>query len=198
MGSAFPLDPAKQGFVKTFPDLGIQFLLLNSAWELDEFSRGNANVLPEALLAALEKADDEANSVGVDLLRIGVWHHAITTDPGGDRLKNPEVLREHLQKHGFKLGLHGDVHKPENHLIGYPFPQTSLHIVGAGSFSSPDSGMAHATPRLYNLLLFKDDGSAMRVHTRAQETVDGGWDAWAKWPGRDSDGKYGYFDINFD
>ena len=58
--------------------------------------------------------------------------------------------------------------------------------------------MAHATPRLYNLLLFQKDGSAMRVHTRAQETVDGGWDAWAKWPGRDSDGKYGYFDISFE
>ena len=47
-------------------------------------------------------------------------------------------------------------------------------------------------------MLVKEDGSAMRVHTRAQETGDGEWDAWAKWPGRNSDRKYGHFDISFE
>lgn len=197
-GEPYPLEPAAQGMVRTFADLGLQFLLLNSAWELDEFDRGNANIDPAALAAALKQANEELADAGGDLQRIGVWHHALETEAGGDRLKNPGILKQHLQKNGFKLGLHGDVHKLERQWIGYWHVPSSLHIVGSGSFGSPDVGIEHATPRLYNLLLFKKDRSTVQVHTRAQPKEGGAWEGWAHWPSREdseSEARYPYFEI---
>ena len=36
--------------------------------------------------------------------------------------------------------------------------------------------------RLCNVLEIERDGSAVRVHTRCQETLDGDWGGWDEWP----------------
>ena len=86
----------------------------------------------------------------------------------------------------------------ERDLIGFWHSPSNLYIVGAGSFASPDRGLPHAVPRLYNLLLVKKDRSILRVLTRAQPFENGAWEGWANWPAESDVGdgaRFPYFDI---
>jgi hypothetical protein len=199
-GKAYPLDYAQQGMAALFPDERLQVLMLNSAWEIDEFHRRRASVNNEALATAIQVADQQCKDAGIcpkQLLRIGVWHHAVQ---GQYQMENTDFLR-HLQKNGVKLGLHGDVHEFRREWIGYWHPASSLHIVGAGSFASPREGRKESIPRLYNLIEIRRDFRSLRVHTRAQEQPDGAWEGWNKWPSRinpESTARFPYFDAELD
>lgn len=195
-GTDYPLTYADQGFVRTFRDLGLQFLLLNSAWEIDgaaEEFRRRSSINAQAWAKVLRVADEE---MGDDLFRIAVWHHAIK---GHDQMANTYIV-DHLQKTGVRLALHGDVHELRREWIGYWHEPSSLHVVGAGSFASPQEGRKESTPRLYNLLQIRRDCRAIRVHTRAQNQPDSAWKGFNEWPSPDDpnrDARYPYFDISF-
>ena len=67
----------------------------------------------------------------------------------------------------------GTVHEEHNDLLNHLDAKRSLHVAGAGSFSSPDPGLPHAIPRLYNLLEIDRDFRRIHVHSRAQKKFDG-------------------------
>ena len=54
---AYPLESADQGISYLFEDTGIQFLTLNSAWQIDQFNRDRSGIHPEAVLNAVAQAD---------------------------------------------------------------------------------------------------------------------------------------------
>lgn len=71
-----------------------------------------------------------------------------------------------------------------------------VHIVGAGTFGSPEEGRPESTPRLYNLLEIQADLKSVRVHTREQRKAEGAWQGWHEWPDPNGgDGHVPYFDI---
>jgi small GTP-binding protein len=196
----YPMPAAQQGISIPFLDSGIQFLTLNSCWEIDEFDRKRAGIHPEAVANAIKQAQEQVEAakksgeLAADkkVLRIAVWHHAVAAPDF--KMKDLQFLGN-LQKNGVKLALHGDVHKMRREIIGY-WHDRALHIVGAGSFGARAADRAESIPRLYNVLEIERDFSAIKIHTRRQQTPDGDWDGWPEWPDpKGGDGKVPYYTI---
>jgi hypothetical protein len=198
----YPTDYRIQGLAIPFWQAGLQFLALNSCWQIDEFHRKRASINPEALANVLREAKQKelvASQNGlltpdIKLLRIAVWHHSVA---GPEQMKNTEFLG-HLQNNGVKLALHGDIHELRRDLIGYWQGPKQLHIVGAGSFGANASERPESTPRLYNVLEIHRNSNYAVVHTRYQPKPDGPWKPWNEWPREDgSTGGLPYYKIHW-
>ncbi|MGH8475830.1 MAG: hypothetical protein ACRER2_08695 [Methylococcales bacterium] len=88
MHQVYPLEPIEQSLSVLSERDSIQFLGLNSAWEIDEYFKDRSSINPGARARALEKADQQAVrdgdlSADKSLLRIVVWHHPPT---GNDKI----------------------------------------------------------------------------------------------------------------
>jgi hypothetical protein len=194
----YPTAYAGQGLVIPFWETGIQFLGLNSCWEIDQFFPKRSGVYAEAVATALrvaQKQEIEARKTGLltgPLLRIAVWHHAVA---GPEQMKDTDFLG-HLQNNGVRIGLHGDVHELRRDLVGY-WHAKKLHVVGSGSFGARHEDRPESTPRLYNLLEIRRDLTSARVHTRSQPKPDGTWRGWYEWDTPDGAGKVPYYDIGW-
>ncbi|MEZ0274629.1 MAG: metallophosphoesterase, partial [Roseimicrobium sp.] len=151
----YPLKFAEQSFSIPFWETGIQFITLNSCYQIDQFYRRRAGIHPEAVANAIKKAQDqevEARKTGLlakgaPLLRIAVWHHAVV---GSEQMKDTDFLGN-LQKGGVELALHGDVHQMMRDQVGY-LHDKGIHVVGSGSFGAQAKDRPESIPRLYNVL----------------------------------------------
>jgi hypothetical protein len=197
----YPTDYVEQGTVIPFWETGVQFLTLNSCWQIDEFHRKRSGLLPEAVAHAIKQAqkqEDDARKAGElpgnrPLLRIAVWHHAVA---GPEQMKDVDFLGN-LQKNGVRIALHGDVHQMQRDLIGY-WHEKKAHVVGSGSFGARAEDRPESSPRLYNVLEIARDLRSARVHTREQRKPDGAWDGWHEWPDPDGGkGRVPYYDIKW-
>jgi 3',5'-cyclic AMP phosphodiesterase CpdA len=194
----YPLTPNQQGVPFLFPDARLQFLALNSAWEIDEYFPARSAVHPGALARALAEADlqvkraRDAGSLAADayVLRIAVWHHPVT----GDEKMEDDAFMGSLQKAGVRLCLHGHVHEDRTDLVGYLHPTRSVHVMGAGSFGAPGHDRPESMPRLYNVLEVSRDLAGIRVHTRCLKRQTGAWEGWAVWPGGGAGERRTYYD----
>lgn len=197
----YPLESTAQGMAIPFWETGIQFVTLNSCWQIDRFHRKRAGVHVEAVANAIKQAQKQENdarktgqlAAGKQLLRIAVWHHAIA---GPEQMRETEFLGN-LQKNGVRLALHGDVHELHRELIGY-WHEKKLHVAGSGSFGARAEDRPESTPRFYNVLEIARDLKSVRVHTREQRKPDGKWDGWHEWPNpAGGQGRLPYYDITF-
>ena len=169
----YPLDPNKQARLFHYDETGIQFLSLNSAWEVDEYFPERASLHGESLSSGiLEARKKEAQ------LRIAVWHHAVY----GERKISNENALELLGQAGFSFCLHGDVHEQRREAQQHFRTGGEVNVIGAGTFSSEASGLPAATPRLYTLLEVDRGFTKVDVVTRAQSPEGGAFDAFAVWP----------------
>jgi hypothetical protein len=138
----YGLEFARQGHSLLFADAGLQFLALNSAWQVDEFFPRRAGVHPAAFERAVTHAGEqlkrarERGALGGDapVLRIAVWHHPLAE---GD-------FRAQLAAADVRLGLHGAA--PEEAAVG------ALQIIGAGA-------------QRYNLVELERDQQRARLHS---------------------------------
>ncbi|HEY5909971.1 MAG TPA: TIR domain-containing protein [Verrucomicrobiae bacterium] len=197
----YPLDCTAQGVAIPFWETGIQFLALNSCWQIDQFNRKRAGMHVEAVANVIrqaQKQEDEARKVGQvadgkPLLRIAVWHHAVN---GPEQMKDTEFLGN-LQKNGVRLALHGDVHEERRDLVGH-WTKQKLYVIGSGSFGAREEDRPESSPRLYNVLEIRRDLKSVRVHTRCQPKPDGPWKGWNEWPPPGGgDGGIPHYDIDF-
>jgi small GTP-binding protein len=196
----YPLRPEEQCIPHLFTDTGIQFLPLNSAWEVDEFFPYRASINPAALSRGLIKADEQIErlrefgkfSDKSNLLRIAVWHHPVS---GNEKMKE-DIFLDRLRKENVQLCLHGGVHDAKAEAIGYLHPNRRIYVTGAGSFTAPAFGRSEIPPRLYNLLEVSRDLSKIRIHTRALLKDGSAWNGWAVWPGQNPNERRTYYDIN--
>jgi GTPase SAR1 family protein/predicted phosphodiesterase len=195
----YPLQPAAQCVPILFDDTRLQFLALNSAWEIDEYRRERASINQSALAAGLLEADEQIARARRDgrmaqdteVLRIAVWHHPVT---GNAKISDDAFLEQLRQEH-VQLCLHGHVHEDRADVVGYRHPRRAMYIAGAGSFGAPVNARPEATPRLYNLLEVWRDHSKIRVRTRCLRRDGGAWEGWAVWPGAQADERRTYYDI---
>lgn len=196
----YPLKAEQQGLSYLFPETQIQFLTLNSAWQVDKFHRNRHGINPEAVTSAIMSATKEMElavgrkelPIGAPILRLGVWHHAVA---GPEMIQNISFL-DRLRKAGVKLCLHGDVHEMRCDLVRYKKAGGTLEVIGAGSFGFPPEGRPQSTHRLYNLLEIERDLSKIRVHTRQQLQSGADWQGFYEWPDSDDVNKrISYFDI---
>lgn len=205
----YPLSYAEQGMSSLFEKTGVQFLALNSAWEIDKNGRKKAGVHPDAVAGAIAKAEDEVRraieredwkKTWGKPLRIGVWHHAVA---GPEMVKDVGFLQQ-LQNAGMRFCLHGDVHETRTDLIRYRQPGIPIEVIGAGSFGSQAEGRPEAEPRLYHLLEIDADPAtktkapkhrSIRVHTRQLKKESGGWEGYPGWKNPKGKGFLCHFDI---
>jgi 3',5'-cyclic AMP phosphodiesterase CpdA len=200
MQQPYPLKADEQCLAFLFPETRLQFLAMNSAWEIDEYFKERASINEGALSKGLLQADEqlkrarEAGSLSPDasVLRIAVWHHPAT---GNEKIVADAFL-ERLRRADVQLCLHGHVHEERTDLIGYLHPTRHIHIAGAGSFGAVAKDRPEATPRLYNLLEVARDHSWVKVHTRSMRKDGGAWEGWAVWPGTSRYENRTYYEIN--
>lgn len=194
----YPLHYKEQGLAYLFEDTRIQFLALNSCWEIDQFNRKRSGIHPDSVAHVIRNAKKQVKEAvdrgdmkkGERVLRLAVWHHAAA---GPEMIQDTSFI-ENLQNNGVKVCLHGDIHEMRRELVGY-WHHKKAHIVGAGSFGSPAEGRPGSMPRLYNLLEVRRDLSSIRVHTREQRKPDGSWEGWYQWPADNRAHRVPYYDI---
>ena len=180
----YPVDPSRQFQVIPDPS-GIQFLCLNSAWKIDQFRPERAVLNEEALSAGLRKS-------GNVRLGILVWHHALA----GDRKVADTEAIERLAEAGFHLLLHGDVHEHRDVLLNHLDAGRRIHVIGGGAFGASSSDRPESTPRLYSLLEVDRNLKSIRVMRRRQKTANGSYDAYAIYPGPDTNTKKSEYTID--
>jgi 3',5'-cyclic AMP phosphodiesterase CpdA len=180
-GAEYPLDYLDQGTLDD-PDSCLLICGLNSAWEIDHHFRDRASIHPEALARALLKLGPPS----AEQLRIAVFHHPIQSGEES-RLKDAAFLQQ-LAVAGFRLALHGHVHKADAALYRYDrlVGGRQIEIVAAGTFGAPTHEWVPGYPLEYNLLLVAPD--KITVETRCRHEVNGAWVPDARWqqgPGKD-------------
>jgi hypothetical protein len=185
--------PERQVECFHFLEDNLQFVTLNSAWEIDEYFPDRSSIHSEALAVGLSDADRLANrSVAKpNPFRIAVWHHPVR---GSEAIQEDAFLGQ-LQKAGVRLALHGHVHEERFELVGYLDPSRELFVAGAGSLGARAKNRPESTPRLYNLLELRPDFASMKVHTRCRRREGGPWEGWAVWPSPNVGSKCSYYEL---
>jgi hypothetical protein len=181
-GEEYPLEYGEQGIVTDLADLGICVLSLNSAWEIDHYYRDRASIHMGALSRALVRLGPPPDGQ----LRVAMFHHPIHSGEES-RILDPAFLQQ-LAVEGFRLVLHGHVHKADAAL--YRYDRTAegrrLEVIAAGTFGAPVREWVSGYPLQYNLLLIGK--KRLTVETRCRREVNGAWEADALWrqgPGQD-------------
>jgi predicted phosphodiesterase len=193
----YPLAFNKQCIPYLFKDTGLQFLALNSSWEIDEFFPKRSSINHSALSNGLWDADSQISQIPKELrlqrttLRIAIFHHPVT---GNESIQDCGFL-EQLQKAGVVLCLNGHVHEERTDLVGYKHLR-QMHVIGAGSFAAPKDSRPESIPRLYNVLQIDRGHHNLTVHTRCLRKDTGAWTGWAVWPKLGSDGFFPYYTVN--
>ena len=199
MQKEYPLAPEEQCLSLLFRETRLQFLAMNSAWEIDEYFPERSSISEPSLSRGLDAANRElaeARKRGeleedARVLRIAVWHHPIT---GNEKIQADAFLGRLLQA-DVRVCLHGHVHEDRADLVNYVDPVRRLHIVGAGSFGAPTHERPESVPRLFNLLEVDRDLRRMRVHTRCLRKQGGAWEGWAVWPSERPGEKRTYYEV---
>lgn len=195
----YPLDAEQQCISFLSPDTRLQFLAMNSSWEVDQWfperSHIHEGALSRGLLAAQQQLE-HARATGqlpaeAPVLKLAVWHHPIT---GNEKMQR-DAFMDRLQKAGVRFVLHGHVHEDRADLMSYIHPSRQVHVIGAGSFGAPTHHRPESVPRLYNLLEVARDHSHVRVHTRALRRTEGAWEGWAVWPGEKRGERRTYYEV---
>jgi small GTP-binding protein len=195
----YPLQPEEQCLSFLFDDTKIQFLTMNSAWEIDEYYPNRASIHNGALERGITKADEQIRkakesgrlSEDASVLRFAVWHHPIT----GNEKITADAFMERLRQEDVKLCLHGHIHEDRADIIGYIHPR-KVYVIGAGSFGALAKHRPESMPRLYNLLEIARNNSQIRVSTRCVRKEGGAWTGYAEWPGERVGEKRTYYDIS--
>lgn len=180
-GEEYPLSYDEQGVLTDLSDAGLVVLGLNSAWQIDHHYRDRASIHMGALSRALLKLGPPD-----DRLRVAMFHHPLA---GGEdsRIRDDSFLQQ-LAVHGFRLVVHGHVHKADAGLYRYDRSAGGrrLDIITAGTFGAPVREWVPGYPLQYNLLLIGKE--RITVETRCRREVNGAWEPdaiWRQGPGQD-------------
>jgi small GTP-binding protein len=197
----YPLDAEQQCISILSTDTRLQFLAMNSSWEVDEYFPERAHIhdgaLSRGLMAAQKQLDMERQagrlSADAQVLKLAVWHHPIT---GNEKMQR-DAFMTRLRQAGVRIVLHGHVHETRADVVGYTDHSRQIHVIGAGSFGAPTYHRPESVPRLYNLLEVARDHSRIRVKTRALKQAGGAWGPWPEWrdPRKGSDAWLPYYDL---
>ena len=80
----YPMLPDRQAVDYLFTEDRIQFIALNSAWQIDEYFKNRSGINQRGLMRGLEAVDKSFRSstnTGEKVLRIAVWHHPVIPTP---------------------------------------------------------------------------------------------------------------------
>ncbi len=175
---SYPLDYEYQGILYPLRNQKLLILGLNSAWKLDKHETKAADINPDAIDNALRKFFENQEQYQ-DWLKLAVWHHPLNSSEE-DRIKDHGFMQK-LAVAGFRLALHGHIHKAETSLFRYDMSPggRKLDLVSAGTFGAPTKELPSAYPWQYNLLELTTN--KLTVRTRRREEKNGTWKPDARW-----------------
>ncbi len=175
---SYPLEYEQQGILHHLPEQNLLIIALNSAWQLDHHYKSRASIHFLALSNALEKINENYTTYE-KCLKIAVWHHPLDR-AFADRITDQGFM-EQLAVAGFRLFLHGHIHKAETSLYRYDLGSDGrkLDRICAGTFGAPVREWVSGYPLQYNLLKLED--KTMTVCTRRREELNGAWKPDARW-----------------
>jgi serine/threonine protein kinase/transcriptional regulator with XRE-family HTH domain len=176
-GELYPLDYEQQYSLQYLPEQNLLILGLNSAWQIDHRDKYNASINSEALSNALSLI--RRNLTYENCLKIAVWHHSLNST-FGDRITDNGVM-ERLAASGFRLVLHGSVHRDDNTSFHYDYSVDGkqIDIIGAGIFGILQEPQTSGSPWQYNFL--KIESSKVAVETRCRDELSGVWKPDFRW-----------------
>ncbi len=176
-GGAYPLDENEQGIIYHLKDHQLLILGLNSAWQVDHRFKARASINADALALALNQIRQTPDYA--KCLKLAVWHHPLNS-PFEDRITDHGFM-ERLAQSGFRVCLHGHMHKASNELFRYDRSPggRKIEIVGAGTFGAPVREWTPGYPLQYNLLRIYP--KQIVVETRRREEINGVWKPDARW-----------------
>jgi len=174
-GKSYPLEYGHQATL--YPWKNLLFVGFNSAWQLDHHYKNRADIHSHAVTNALIEIGK--NPIYKNLLKIAVWHHPLSA-AFEDFITNRSFI-EQLVKAGFRVALHGHLHKAETSLFNYNTSAGGrrLNIVCAGTFGAPVGEWVPGYPLQYNLL--KLENNQLTVYTRHREALNDTWKPDARW-----------------
>ena len=173
----YPQQYNRQYELRHFPAQNLLILVLNSAWKLNHDSkyRTCASINPDALTNAIREINENPTYKNSGL-KIAVWHHPLNS-PFEDRIKDHGFI-EQLAQNGFRLALHGHIHRAG--VEDYKYRAGSkVDIIAAGTFGAPVKEWVPGYPLQYNLLKWKDN--KLTVYTRKRIAINGAWQPDAMW-----------------
>lgn len=191
-GKEYPVKPDDQCLTHCFED-GIQFVAINSCWQIDQVFPDRSGVNKTALLRGLHELKGAVHNRQVcePRLRIAVLHHHIY---GKDRIQHIGFIK-HLQNTGVGLViLHGHIYENNPGLFHYPHPDfPEAHFIGAGTFRLSETSI----PQFYNVLEIQRDFSKAVIHTRFASPENEYWTEQKIWPQQSSCSHESFYSIVF-
>ncbi|MCB8982147.1 MAG: metallophosphoesterase [Ardenticatenaceae bacterium] len=177
-GTEYPSEYENQFTINYLADRKLIVLGLNSAWDLDHFYSSRASIHPVALSRALDSLLDK-DEVFKQCLKIAVWHHPIHSSEN-DRIKDVDFLQR-LSVAGFRLALHGHIHKAQRNIFHYDVDSDGrqINIIAAGTFGAATHEWVPGYPLQYNFLEL--EGNNLKVETRSRKEINGAWQPEAIW-----------------
>ncbi len=177
-GEPYPLDSGQQVVTRHYPEINLLVMGLNSAWKIDHMYPKRAGLNPKAFGSALARvitteAYDDCN-------KLAVWHHPPAELMLGGGLDG--AVLQQLAQAGFRLVVHGHVHRADNPNFRYYRNSTDggIEILTAGTFGAPSRELVPGYPFQYQVLEFGSD--LLTVYTRKRNDVAGGWLPDHRWP----------------
>lgn len=151
------------------PDFKIAFFMINTASDIDHF-------FPQR--TCFDTKNLISNSINInecEYIKIGVGHHPLNFENNIDFINA-------LQNEGFKMYLHGHVHRDMT--ISYSNPQiknNEMVVIGAGTFSADKHHMWQGVPQRYNIIKIEKTNDNdkkdvnIKVNTRQRESSNFYW-----------------------
>lgn len=176
-GYTYSLDYANQYQIRVLEDIGLLFLVLNSAWNLNHVRDDDAGIHADCLNRALNEVMKRSDFK--DLKKIAIWHHPI--DGAGDDRIRVVTFAHRLAQVGFALALHGHTHNVSTQRIFHELEDEGrvLHVIGAGAIGANHKELPLATPWSYNLVQFH--GSRATLIPRHRRSAEGAWEPYPVW-----------------
>lgn len=179
----YPLEYGKQVIVHCYAEQNLLVLGFNSAWNTDQTYPDRAGINIDAWDYAVSLIENLPNHESYT--KVAVWHHPLgqfTTAAGLDG-----SIAEQLTLLGFRLILHGHVHRAENQEYRYYQTKSSsnVQIACAGTFGAPSKQLRDGYPFQYQVLEFTRN--EIIVHTRKREEASGAWKPDSRWESPGSD-----------
>ncbi|MGK7871763.1 MAG: hypothetical protein AB4426_00065 [Xenococcaceae cyanobacterium] len=177
--------------MRHFPEPDLLVLGLNSAWKLNHSDKykSAARINPDALTNALNEINQTPTYRG-SRLKMAVWHHPLNS-PDEDRIKDKGFMQR-LAQNGFRLALHGHIHKAGADDYKYR-AGSQIDIIAAGTFGAPVRQWVPGYPLQYNLLRWQ--GNKLTVYTRKRADLNGVWQPDAMWVQADGLAANSYYEI---
>jgi 3',5'-cyclic AMP phosphodiesterase CpdA len=145
---------------------GLVIVGFNSCEVLDHSANGrDRGYISFDTIEEVKRQLDELGLAEGDALKVAVWHHPLLVENPGDPSYHRDLLKR-LSMHGFRISLHGHIHRPFSDSRPGEFASEGIHQFGAGTIGANAEERPKEWPMHYEVLAFDLTSRNCTVHSR--------------------------------